>query len=308
VAPLAARLLSAAEGSGLAVDSRTRVIIVNYNAGEALLRCVASVLAEKEPLQAVVADNDSTDGSCQLLRSRFASNPRLEVLENPVNLGFGRAVNACALAAREDWLLVLNPDCELHPGALGALRQALERDPAAGLAAPRVVDRQGRVLRGTLRSFPDPWKAFLSASGLAVLGRWSPRLEGVERRRDRTPVDTVRAEAVSGACMLIRGEVFRALGGFDEDFEMHFEDLDLMYRMRQRGWHCLYVPGATAFHEQGRSSRSRRWWVHRQKHLGMQRFFRKNGMAGRSALTRVFLTSGIWLHYLLTLPRVWLQR
>lgn len=307
VAPVAEALLSARRQT--AVTSLTRVIIVNYNAGPALLRCVGSVLAEKEPLKVVVADNDSSDGSCELLRSRFRRAGRLEILEYTSNLGFGRAVNACAREAGEEWLLVLNPDCELHPGALAALRRALENDATAALAGPRVVDRQGRVLRGTLRTFPDPGKAFRAASGLALLGRWLPALGGVERCVDMMPeAGPVRAEAVTGACMLIRNAVFRELGGFDEGFEMHFEDLDLMYRMRERGWHCLYVPEAAVFHAQGTSSRSRRGWVHRQKHRGMQRFFRKHGNGGRTALSRALVNAGIWLHYLVSLPRVWLRR
>lgn len=294
--------------TGQAVTSPTRVIVVNYNAGEALLRCVGAVLSQREPLKLIVADNDSTDGSCEVLRSRFRRNERLEILENAVNLGFGRAVNACALAATEEWLLVLNPDCELTPGALGILRDALERDAQAALAGPRVVDRNGAVRRGTLRSFPDPWKVFTTASGLSVLGRWIPALRGVELRDDRLPVDTIPAEAVSGACMLIRASAFRELGGFDERFEMHFEDLDLMYRLRLQGWRCLFVPAATVVHDQGVSSRSRRWWVHRQKHLGMRRYFRKHADPGRSFAARALVESGIWLHYLLTLPLVWLRR
>lgn len=290
------------------MTSATRVIVVNYNAGEALLRCVASVLAEKEPLQLTVADNDSTDGSCELLRSRFRRNERIEIVENPANLGFGRAVNACGLRAREEWLLVLNPDCELRPGALGALRNALELDPGAALAGPKVVSREGEVQRGTLRTFPKPWSAFTTASRLAALGQWMPMLRGVDKAAADLPADTAVADAVSGACMLIRGAPFRDLGGFDERFEMHFEDLDLMYRMRQAGWHCLYVPAATVVHDQGLSSRSRRFWVHRQKHLGMQRFFDKHGTGGRSAFARAAIRSGIWLHYLSTLPQVWLRR
>lgn len=290
------------------MPSPTRVIIVNYNAGQTLLRCVGSVLAEREPLQVIVADNDSTDGSCEVLRSRFRRNERLEILENPRNLGFGAAVNACGLQAREEWLLVLNPDCELQPGALAALRRALENDPGAGLAAPCVVDRQGRVLGGTLRRFPEPWSALVTASGLKVLGsRWSV-FRGVECRDDPLPATTVRADAVSGACMFMRASVFRALGGFDERFAMHFEDLDLMYRMRQQGWHCLFVPAATAVHEQGTSSRSRRWWVHRQKHLGMQRYFRKHRPATRPIGWQLLIDAAIWLHYLITLPRVWARR
>jgi len=290
------------------VDKTTRVVIVNFNAGEALAGAVASVLSEREALKLIVADNASTDGSCEKLRSLYSGNQRLEILENPRNLGFACAVNACALNVKEPYLLILNPDCELYPGALAALRQALEQDPRAALAAPRVVDRQEQVLRGTVRQFPDPWKAVMSASGLSILGRIFPGFRGVESSSEPLPAATMRVEAVSGACMMVRAAQFQQVGGFDEGFRMHFEDLDLMYRLRERGWYSLFVPGARAYHQPGTSSKSRPWWVHRQKHLGMQRYFNKHYFTGRSVLGRAVVTGGIWLHYLLTLPLVLLRQ
>ncbi len=269
---------------------------------------MGAVLAEREPLRLVVADNDSTDGSCEVLRSRFRDNERLQILENPQNLGFGRAVNAVSRRDSEEWLLILNPDCVLQAGALGRLRQALEDDPQAALAAPLVVGGDGRVQRGTLRTFPDPGRAFSTATGLASLAGRFGVFPGVDRSQGPIPDSTVPAEAVSGACMMVRGRAFDELGGFDTGFEMHFEDLDLMYRIRQRGWHCLLVPKALATHEQGTSSRSRRWWVHRQKHRGMQRFFDKHGLGGAGPVSRGLLRAAIWTHYVLTLPRVWARR
>jgi len=290
------------------MDNTTRVIIVNFNAGDALVRSVASVLSTREPLELLVADNASSDGSCERLRSLYASNPRCSVIENGENLGFARAVNACASQAAEPYLLILNPDCELFPGALAALRKALEDDGQAALAAPLVLDNRERVLSGTLRKFPTPLRALMTATGLWRLGRWLPVFRGVESDPRSLPRESVKAEAVSGACMLVRTSVFRQLGGFDEGYGMHFEDLDLMYRIRQHGYHCLFVPTARAFHQPGTSSRSRPWWVHRQKHLGMLRFLRKFCFPGYSVGTQALVFGGIWLHYLVTLPLVWLRQ
>ena len=290
------------------MDQSTRVIIINYNAGEALLRCVASVLANRLPLTAVVADNQSTDQSCEILRSRYGSAPRLEILENPVNLGFGPAVNACARAAKEDYLLILNPDCELETDTLQKLIEALQQDSNAALAAPCVVDHAGQVMRGTWRTLPDPWKAWLSASGLWRLGKWIPAFQGVELPRQHLPQVTTRAEAVSGACMLVRTGVFKGLGGFDEGFRMHFEDLDLMARIRNSGQHCLYVPQASAIHPAGVSSATRPAWVYRQKHLGMQRYFRKHYFPEHGPVINVLVSTATWLHYLLGWPLMQIRR
>lgn len=290
------------------MDSSTRVIIVNFNAGDAVIRSVGTVLASREALHLTVADNASTDGSCERLRSLYGGNPRFSLLENGQNLGFARAVNALAEGVQDPYLLILNPDCELWPGSLTELRKALEADPQAGLAAPLVTGHGGQVLRGTLRTFPDPWRAFMTASGLWRLGRWIPALRGVEVEQQLLPRETCEAEAVSGACMLVRTPVFRQLGGMDEAYGLHFEDLDLMFRMRQLGFHCVLVPAARAVHQAGTSSRSRPWWVHRQKHLGMQRFFRKHYAASYPGFARLLVHGGIWAHYVLTLPLVWLRK
>lgn len=290
------------------MDNATCVVIINYNAGDALLRSVAAVLASDQALRLIVADNASTDGSAEKLRHRYTGEDRLELRQNAHNLGFARAVNACARSVVEPFLLILNPDCELAPGALAEMTKALQQDPRAALAAPRVVDSQGRVLRGTWRAFPEPWKALMTASGLWRLGRWLPRWRGVESAAGELPQETCRAEAVSGACMLVRTGLFRQLGGFDEAFGLHFEDLDLMYRLRRRQHYCLYVPAASAIHHPGTSSRGRPWWVHRQKHLGMQRFFHQHYAGHYSRLGRCVMIVGIWLHYVLTLPLVWLRR
>ncbi|HET6566139.1 MAG TPA: glycosyltransferase family 2 protein [Xanthomonadales bacterium] len=286
----------------------TRVIIINFNAGEALLACVASVLSTREELTAVVADNQSSDKSCEVLRSRFGSSARLQILENAHNLGFGPAVNACAKAAAEPFLLILNPDCELFPDTLLQLRKALAEDSEAALAAPVVVNPQGEPMRGNLRYLPTAWKALMTGTGLYRLASLHPVFTGVEIPAGDYPAESSPAEAVSGACMLVKTEVFRSLGGFDEQFSMHFEDLDLMARIRQAGLHCLLVPQARAIHHAGLSSASRPVWVHRQKHQGLQRYFRKHVFPHSGMLARGLVSSANWLHYLLGLPLVLLRQ
>ncbi|MGH8033769.1 MAG: glycosyltransferase, partial [Lysobacterales bacterium] len=208
------------------MDRTTRVIIVNFNAGDAVVRSVAAVLATREALHLSVADNDSVDGSCERLRSLYAGNPRFELLENGQNLGFARAVNALAKGVQDRYLLILNPDCELFPGALTELRKALEQDPTAGLAAPLVTDHRGRILSGTVRVFPEPWRALMTATGMWRLGSRVRSLRGIEINPSESVQATRCEEAVSGACMLVRTEVFRQLGGMDEGYGLHFEDLD----------------------------------------------------------------------------------
>jgi GT2 family glycosyltransferase len=285
-----------------------RVIIVNFNAGEALITCVDAVLDYSGSLQVVVADNASEDGSMAALEAHFGAEPRLATRYNSENLGFASAVNRIALAADEDYVLVLNPDCVLGSGALGCLVEALEQDKQAGLAGPWITDTQGNVQSGTWRRLPNPWQSLMSVTGLHRLSGQMPAFSGVNEPGKTAPEGVIQAEAVSGACMLVRRAAAESVGYFDEAYAMHCEDLDLMHRLKTAGFHCLLVPEATAVHRGGVSSASRPWWVHRQKHLGMQRYFNKFLASEHSLPGRWLICTGIWIHYLLGLPAVLFRR
>jgi hypothetical protein len=297
-------------GAGDDAPPAVAAVVVNFNAGDALARCVESVLAQKLGVRLVVVDNASSDGSADRVGELYGRRDDVRVLRNDDNPGFAHAVNQGAAdpACRDArYLLILNPDCEFMPGALRSLLAALEANPEAGLAGPLVVDRDGQPMRGTLRRFPDPWRSFMQFSGLWRLGRRWPLFQGVEPVA-ALPSALTEAEAVSGACMLLRREAFDDAGGLDPDYGLHCEDLDLMYRLREQGKPSLFVPAARVYHLQGLSSRSRPVWVHWQKHRGMQRFFTKF-QAGRYAWPlRWTVVAAIWARFALTLPLALLRR
>jgi len=283
-------------------------IIVNYNAGGMLQYCVTALLANMEQTKIIVIDNASTDDSAKNLRSLYGDRQGIEFLFNPTNLGFASAVNAVARHSNTDFILILNPDCVLQPNALGRLKNALMNDARAGLAGPAVRDENGRIQRATVRRFPGPWKSLLTASGLWRLGKWAPVFHGVEVDVSTLAEDVEIFEAVSGACMLVRSCAFEAVGYLDEGYAMHCEDLDLMYRLAAKKWHCLYVPDAAVVHKQGLSSRSRPSWVHFQKHRGMARFFKKFQADSTSLPVRVLVYSGIWFRFVLLWPMALIRR
>jgi hypothetical protein len=299
--------------------ARVAAIVVNFNAGEALIRCIRSVLEQDDTTTVIVVDNASADGSADRAGRQFAGDRRVTVLRNAHNPGFATAANqAVSLATAEgaeqaagDYLLILNPDCELRPGALVALVGALDGDPQAVLAGPLVTDIAGHPQRATLRRFPDPWVSLVTFSGLWRLEPWLPVFRGVESSAG-LPQQVTRGEAVSGACMLVRTKAFTDVGGMDEGYALHCEDLDLMYRLREGGGHCLYVPQAQVKHLQGLSSRSRPLWVHWQKHRGMQRFYLKFHAPRYAMLLRwpvsLLVLAGIWARFVVTLPVALLRR
>ncbi len=283
-------------------------IIVNYNAGETLLRCVTAVLKSNVPTRVTVVDNASSDGSAEAVRSFFGNRREVQILLNEKNLGFAPAVNLAARRSDAEWILILNPDCIVEPETVGRLQHALESDKQAALAGPAVLDEHGSIQRATVRRFPDPWRSLMTATGLWRLGKRFPAFHGVEVDAAELGGDANVSEAVSGACMLVRRSALEALGFMDEEYAMHCEDLDLMYRVREHGWRCLYVPQARCVHEQGLSSRSRPTWVHFQKHRGMARFYRKFQAKSTFLPFRVLVYAGIWLRFLVLWPLVLIRR
>jgi GT2 family glycosyltransferase len=283
-------------------------IIVNFNAGETLQQCVMALLESEESVSVVLVDNASSDGSAQKLQKEMENQKGIEFLFNSANLGFAPAVNAAARHLDADWILILNPDCIVEPETLGRLKTALENDSSAGLAGPAVRDETGRIQRATLRRFPSPWRSLMTASGLWRLGKRFPVFHGVEVDISESASDTIIGDAVSGACMLVRRSALEEAGFLDEEYALHCEDLDLMYRLKQQGWHCLFVPQASCVHKQGLSSRSRPTWVHFQKHRGMARFFGKFQASSTFLPLRILVYAGIWLRFLISWPLILIRR
>jgi GT2 family glycosyltransferase len=283
-------------------------VVVNYNTGGLLLKCVEALLEADAVQRVMVVDNASSDRGVDALRTAVGHDPRIRIIQHSANLGFAPAVNACVPEIASEYALIINPDCVLAPGALQQLLDALAGNEHAALAGPRVMDGKGRIEPASLRNFPRPWNSLLTVTGLSRLGRWWPGLAGVASDTAGQVRETTAAQAVSGACMLLRTKALVAVGCLDAAYGLHCEDLDLMYRLHLAGWGCLYVPGAVAVHEQGVSSRSRPYWVHRQKHLGMVRFYRKFLADHYAGPVTWLVLAGIWLHYLLLLPFLWLKK
>ena len=283
-------------------------IIVNYNAGETLKQCVQALLESTQQTSITLVDNASSDRSAENLQNLYGNHQGIDFLFNPSNLGFAPAINAVARRSSADWVLILNPDCILDGDALGKLKDALANDDDAGLAGPTVRDENGEIQRATMRRFPDPWKSLMTASGLWRLGKSFPLFHGVEADTSTLKDEPIRCDAVSGACMLIRRSAFEAVGFMDEEYAMHCEDLDLMYRLKLQGLHCLYVPQASCVHQQGLSSRSRPTWVHFQKHRGMARFFRKFQADSTFLPLRWLVYVGIWLRFAILWPLTQIKR
>lgn len=289
--------MRAANESGL-----TSVIVVTANSGALSVECVTRVLQSTAPVELIVVDNASSDGHIEAIESRFADDQRLRILRNPRNRGFGPACNQAGALARGDWLLFLNPDCLLETDTIDHLRTAASGSSQAGLLGVRVVDPHGAGEKASRRRDPTLRRALNALTGLSRLEpRW-PGLAGIEMPKPTKETDLELVDAVSGACLFVRGDVFDAVGGFDEEYFLHCEDLDLCRRVRDAGFEVVHVPSIVLRHEQGSSSQRRPLFVSLHKHRGMWRYFRKFDPAARNPVLRGLVWCGIWMHYLILVP------
>ncbi len=235
--------------------STTLVVVVSYNVAPLLARCLESIrqageslAGQCERLDVVVVDNASTDGSAELVRARF---PEVRLIVNARNLGFGAACNQGA-AADADYVLFLNPDAALTPGALPALLARVRSTPRAGMAGPRVTYSDGRP-QPTRRRFPTLGALLLESTPL----EWRRPGWGPLRRyhmADRPAYDAAPVDWLSGACLLARKAAFDEAGGFSPSFFMYFEEVDLSRRMAAYGWQTWYEPDAHVVHHHSRSA------------------------------------------------------
>jgi GT2 family glycosyltransferase len=269
-------------------------IIVNYNAGaelERALRSIADDLAD-HAWEGVVVDNASIDGSGAAVDA-FAANVRLA--RNSTNVGFARAVNQGLAATSAPHVLIMNPDCRLMAGAAGTLRAMLDAHPQCAIVGPRILNPDGSM-QGSARGDPDMLTGLFGRTTL--LRKLSPFLPIAKRNivvdeALRGGEESVIVDWLSGACMLARREALDAVEGFDERFFLYWEDADLCRRLRARGYHVRYVPGATAIHRVGQSSRTARVSAIRAFHESAYLYYARHvapaPLNPKRALARVIL-------------------
>lgn len=274
----------------------TSVIIVAADSGATLVDCIGDVLANS-PLEVLLSDNDSSDGSIEAVLAKFGGDTRLRVLRNGANLGFGAGVNRAARDAQGDALVLLNPDCRLAHDALARWGEVARGVTDLGVLGTRIVDAFGRAEPAARRRDPTLRHALVTLFGRDESG------QGVnlpERDRDAHRIELV--DAVSGAAMLMPRVVFDQLRGFDEGYFLHCEDLDLCRRARDAGYAVAYTDALEIIHAKGGSSAHRPVFVSWHKHRGMWRWFLQHDPAASNPLVAVAVWCGLWSHFALRLP------
>ena len=299
--PVAIRNLVNASSAGL-----TSVIITAADSGDDLAACVERVVASSTPVEIIVSDNASADGSVDAVQARWRNDERVRIVRNSANLGFGTACNSGAAVARGDVLLMLNPDCLVEVDTIKILRERLASDSTIGAVGAIIVDENGRYEPASRRRDPFLRRALTTMFGL---DRFESRSSSFAGANIASPADSATdiVDAVSGALMMLPRPLFQKIGGFDEGYFLHCEDLDLCRRVRDAGSKVVCVNDVRVVHAKGTSSRSRPVFVARHKHRGMWRWFTKFDPAARNPVLRSLVWCGLWAHFVVMLPRYALQ-
>lgn len=229
------------------------VIIVNYNVKHFLEQCLHSVYKSAQNLRVeiIVVDNNSVDGSCQVIHEKF---PDVILIENKVNLGFSKANNQAVRIARGRYILLLNPDTVVQEDTFSACLDFMDGHPDAGCLGVKMIDGKGNFLPESKRGLPTPQVAFYKMFGLSALFPSSVKFSRYHLGfldKDQTH----QVDVISGAFMFLRKSVLDRVGLLDEDFFMYGEDIDISYRITQAGFKNYYFAGTTIIHYKGESTR-----------------------------------------------------
>ncbi|QDH70982.1 glycosyltransferase family 2 protein [Marilutibacter alkalisoli] len=268
-------------------------IVVSHCSAETIDNCLQRLRASTGVAEIRVVDNASGDDTVEIVQRHAASDLRVRFIANPDNPGFAVACNQGAADSAAPWLAFVNPDCLLEPEALSRLH-ALAGGGDCLLGAD-LVGEDGHRDAAARRRDPD-FGAMLS--GMLRPGRASAMAVPPDDAQELQPVN-----AVSGALMLMPRALFERIGGFDEGYRLHAEDLDLCRRAREAGARVAVANRVRVLHVRGVSSRRRPLFVEWHKHRGLWRYFRKFEAGRRGVLMRGFVFAAIWARFPLAAAR-----
>jgi N-acetylglucosaminyl-diphospho-decaprenol L-rhamnosyltransferase len=263
------------------------VVVVNHNTCEHLDTCLSALREIRGAC--IVVDNASTDGSAAMVRQRY---PRVLLLANEHNLGYGAAANQGIASCASKYVLVLNSDTVIAHGTVASLSEYLDRHAEVAVVGPRITYPDGR-LQPSCNPFPTLLPTFLLESATGPLLRYVP----VARERYLPTWShscAQRVPWVMGAALAIRRTAFEVVGGFDTSFFMYFEEVDLCYRLAAAGWQVHFAPVATVVHVGAGSTRRRRSDMAVQALASRMRFYRRH-YAAPKVLALVILIDAIVL-------------
>jgi GT2 family glycosyltransferase len=253
------------------------VIIINWNTRDLLHKCIEAVKTNTQDLslQIIVVDNHSSDGSTEIVEKNF---PDVFLIKNKKNKGYGKAANQGLKAARGKYVLILNSDVKANPKCLDEMFEFMENHPDIGASSCKLTFPDG-TLQHSCRKFPDFKTYLLMLLGVRFLfPQMKPFREYLMLDWDHSEIREV--DQIMGSFMFIRRDVIQKVGGFDEQFWMYFEEVDLCLRIHKDGWKVMHYPYVSAVHFLSKSSEQ---WGEIKKikeyQKSLLKYFKKNKKA-----------------------------
>lgn len=283
------------------------VVMVSYNTGPILPRSIESVLQQSGLKELILVDNGNPPGIKEKLEKLALQDARLKLISGHGNIGFAAGCNLGAGVAEGKYLLLLNPDCIIPPGALAKVRDELQSHDEAWLAGCRIINPDGSEQSGSRRNILTPMVAFVETFRLY---RFFPTLKLFERMNFHEMEEVKRSSivpAISGAFMMIGKERYEQLGGIDEGYFFHVEDLDFCYEVNRQGGKILYVPQVHAVHFRSTSDVSS-FFVEWNKARGFTRYFRKNFKGQYFPGVLSLISAGVYLRLIVRLAWLFLKK
>lgn len=222
-------------------------------------------------VEVIVVDNASPDGSAELVRSEF---PEVRLIANSENLGYAKGNNQAIQASSGRYILLLNPDTEVPPGALERLVAYLDAHPDTGAVGVRLLNPDGSTQR-SCRAFPLPLPLLYEALGLAVLFPKSRRFAAY-RMGWFSHNREMEVDQPMGSALALRRQAIQDVGLLDEQFPLFFNEVDWCYRAKQRGWRVAFTPEVSIVHHGGRGTSQIRLAALRESHRSLERFYQKH--------------------------------
>lgn len=274
------------------------IVIVNYNVKYFLEQCLYAAFkaASKVSSEIIVVDNDSVDGSCQMVAEKF---PEVIMIANKENAGFSKANNQAIRIAKGEYILLLNPDTVVEEDCFLKIVQFMDKTPDAGGLGVKMIDGKGHFLPESKRGLPTPEVAFWKMSGFSSLFPHSKRFGRYHLGYlDNDQVHEV--EVLAGAFMLLRRETLDKVGLLDEDYFMYGEDIDLSYRITKGGYKNYYFPETTIIHYKGESTKKGSINYVKVFYNAMIIFARKHFSKGNARRYAILINLAIYFRALLS--------
>jgi GT2 family glycosyltransferase len=275
------------------------VIIVSYNVKDFLERCLDSVRSAVERIECeiFVVDNNSADGSAEMLKRQF---PEVKLIANRINSGFSVANNLAIRKSSGQFMLLLNPDTLVEKDTFQKCIDFMNSHPDAGALGVRMINGEGKYIPESKRAFPSAQTAIFKTTGLSHLFPHSPLINRYYLPQINE-METSLTEVISGAFMFLRREALEKSGPLDEDFFMYGEDIDMSFRLIKTGYHNYYFPGARIVHFKGRSTSRNGYTDIRHFYKAMRIYIRKRKADGSYGSFTFLLISASCIGELLAL-------